>query len=73
MNAEQIKVDYASSTVTYIGIAVSGADVNDEAWTIKKLTLDANGKILAKQVSGGVTDQKFKWSDRADSTKITYK
>lgn len=72
MNGEQIKVDYASSTVTYVGVAVSGATENEEKWAIRKITLDANGKIIAKQVSGGVMDQKFKWSDRADSTKITY-
>lgn len=65
MNGEQIKVDYASSTVTYVGVAVSGALDTEEKWAIKKLTLDANGKLISLQRSLGTLDQVNKWTERA--------
>lgn len=70
MNGEQIKVDYASSTVTYVGIAHCGATATEEAWAIKKITTDSNGKLLSLERSLGTLDRVNKWSERAT---ITYK
>lgn len=44
----QVKTEYdiSSSTVNYIGTAVSGTATSAAAWTIKKITFDASGNPL---------------------------
>lgn len=58
-----IRVDDASSTVTYVGEAQTGTGESVAAWRIKKLT--TTGTVLAIQWADG--NQQFDniWNDRA--------
>lgn len=57
-----IKVDYASSTIKYIGFAPNGAADDDEVWKVTKETLNSDGNMIMSQ-----TYKTFAaWEDRAD-------
>jgi hypothetical protein len=61
---ETIRIDVASSTVTYVGTAAVGSSESAPVWRIKKLISTPSGNLTILYVDGN-TEVDSVWSDRA--------
>lgn len=64
---EATKIDEVSSSLTYVGYAVLGADPSQPVWKIKKIT--TSGTVTSIQYPDGKKTFSFIWDDR---TTLTY-
>ena len=61
--------DYASSTITYVGVSASNAKETASAWRIKRITYDNMQRPIREEYARGNSNLSNKWSNR---TTITY-
>ena len=61
-------IDYASSTVNYVGLASPSASVASAVWQIKRLTLDSSGRTTNVEFAGLSANFDQIWNSRADLT-----
>jgi hypothetical protein len=61
---EAIRVDVASSTVTYVGNAKDGSATSDPVWKIKRLTSTAGGNLVVDYANGNASYLNI-WDNRA--------
>lgn len=64
INAKQ-RIDYASATTIYIGFAAPGSATSDEAWQIRRQTLDSSGRTTAIDFANGTLEYNQVWDNRA--------
>lgn len=63
MAAKSTRIDEASSTVTYIGEAPTGASPSSPIWRISRVTSSGTQTII--QFANGNTNWNSIWDDRA--------
>ena len=59
------RIDYASATVTYIGLAASGTTAAQAGWQIKRVTLDSSNRPILVEFAGGAANFNGIWDTRA--------
>lgn len=59
-------VDEASSTVTYVGKALTGASTGSAAWQISRISI--SGSLTSVEYAGGTTSFNQIWANRAGLT-----
>lgn len=61
-----LKIDEASSTVTYVGVAQIGTPASDSLWQIKRITIASS--LTSIEWAGGSDSFTNSWDDRASLT-----
>lgn len=61
----QLKVDYASDTITYYGYSSPNVTTDDDAWIIKRETKDSSGRTIALEFANGNNSPTNIWDNRA--------
>jgi hypothetical protein len=64
INAKQ-RIDYASSTTNYYGLAAPGSPTSQARWQIRRETLDSSGRTTAIDFAGGTLAYSQIWDNRA--------
>ena len=64
---QAVKVDAASSTVTYVGKASVGAVAGAASWKIFRMTSDTDGDLVIEYADGNANFDNV-WNDRASLT-----
>ena len=64
INAKQ-RIDYASATINYYGLAAPGTATNAAAWQIRRETLDSSQRTTQIDFAGGTLDYNQIWDNRA--------
>ena len=59
------RIDYASATINYIGLAASGTTAAQAGWQIKRVTLDSSSRPTLVEFAGGTTDFTSIWNNRS--------
>ena len=62
------RLDYASSTINYYGIAAPGSLTSQAVWQIRRETLDSLQRTIQIDFAGGTIDQTQIWDNRATLT-----
>lgn len=60
--------DYASATIRYQGHASPGAAETDEAWRIKRMTFDSQGRLTKTEYANSNANYRNVWANRASLT-----
>lgn len=64
INAKQ-RLEYASATVNYYGLAAPGTAEDAAGWQIRRETLDASGRTTQINFAQGTLEYSSQWSLRA--------
>lgn len=64
INAKQ-RIEYASATINYYGLAAPGTEESAAGWQIRRETLDAQGRTIQIDFAGGTLEYSQSWSSRA--------
>lgn len=60
---QSIRIDIASSTITYLGRALIGVSEDDAVWSILRISVD--GAITKHEYAGGTNAYNSIWTNRA--------
>jgi len=67
-NADKaLRYDPVSSTVSYLGVAVTGSAEGDAVWSIRRITFTAAGSVTVEYADGNNRFDNI-WSNRAGLT-----
>lgn len=64
INAKQ-RIDYSSSTINYYGLAAPGTATSAAGWSIRRETLDSQGRTIQIDFAGGTSEYGQIWDSRA--------
>jgi hypothetical protein len=64
INAKQ-RIEYASSTINYYGLAAPGTVTSAAGWQIRRETLDSQQRTIQIDFAGGTLEYGQVWDNRA--------
>lgn len=64
INAKQ-RIQYASATINYYGLAAPGTLTSEAGWQIRRETLDDQGRTTQIDFAGGTLEYNQIWDNRA--------